>query len=204
MRQSQQLQPATIDEKVKEFKSVIDPILREIPSEEDIILKRLLSRAGEIDGGNQSKQPTSPTAKDMTAYYEATAVKNGLYLKLSIHQNDRLYAQSVRNSLIEEFKPDTTSALMILDIAISAYFRTMRSTRIYNILVQNPDGIVEWSKQKTNLIKEASSQINIANQQFISSISFLKEMNSSLPSIKVQTKNAFIAQNQQFNADTKP
>jgi len=204
MRKSQQLQPATIDEKVKEFKSVIDPILREIPSEEDIILKRFLSRAGEIDGDNQGKQPTPLTAKDMTAYYEATAVKNGHYLKLSIHQNDRLYAQSVRNSLIEEFKPNTTFALMILDTAISAYFRTMRSTYIYNILVQNPDGTVEWSKQKTNLIKEVSSQINIANQQFISSINFLKEMNSGLPSIKVQTKNAFIAQNQQFNADAKP
>lgn len=204
MRQLQQLQPATIDEKVKEFKSVIDPILRETPSEEDIILKRLLSRAGETDGDNQSKRPTPLTAKDMTDYYKATAVKNGLYLKLSIHQNDRLYAQSVRNGFIEEFKPNTTSALMILDIAISAYFRTMRSTSVYNILVQNPDGTVEWSKQKTSLIKEVNSQINIASQQFISSINFLKEMNSDSPSIKVQTKNAFIAQNQQFNADAKP
>jgi len=32
----------------------------------------------------------------------------------------------------------------------------------------------------------------------------LKETNPQLPNIKVQTKNAFIAQNQQFNTDTKP
>jgi len=81
----------------------------------------------------------------------------------------------------------------------------MRSSAIYNALIQTPDGVIDWTdKQKVNLIKELNKQIDIANQQLASSLNYLKEINQQFPNIKVQTKNAFIAQNQQFNTDTKP
>jgi len=81
----------------------------------------------------------------------------------------------------------------------------MRSSAVYNALIQTPNGVVDWTdKQRVNLIKELNKQIDIANQQLISSLNYLKETNPQLPNIKVQTKNAFIAQNQQFNTDTKP
>jgi len=128
-----------------------------------------------------------------------------LYLKASIHQKDRKYISSLRNNLINEFKPKTPSALLILDVAVSAYFRVMRSSAVYNALIQTPNGVVDWTdKQRVNLIKELNKQIDIANQQLISFLNYLKETNPQLPNIKVQTKNAFIAQNQQFNTDTKP
>ena len=71
-----------------------------------------------------------------------------LYLKASIHQKDRKYISSLRNNLINEFKPKTPSALLILDIAVSAYFRVMRSSAIYNALIQTPDGVVDWAGKK--------------------------------------------------------
>jgi len=61
---------------------------------------------------------------------------------------------------------------------------------------------VEATDEENKILKRLSS--TDANQQLISSFSYLREMNSQLPNIRVQTKNAFIARNQQFNAETNP
>ncbi|OGK19963.1 hypothetical protein A3C23_04660 [Candidatus Roizmanbacteria bacterium RIFCSPHIGHO2_02_FULL_37_13b] len=127
-------------------------------------------------------------------------VKNGQMLKTTVHNFDEMYVEEARKSLVNEYKIATLSELMIVDLAINAYFRALRSASVYSILIQNKEGVINYGdQQKINMIKEVGKQTDLANHQFFTAITFLKELRLPPVRVKIQTNEAYIAQNQQIN-----
>ncbi|MBI4226180.1 hypothetical protein HY612_03650 [Candidatus Roizmanbacteria bacterium] len=128
------------------------------------------------------------------------SVRNGNHLEDSVHNLDKPSVDEVRNNIIQEYRVQKLSEMLIVDLAVNAYFRSLRVSRAYIALVQNKDGSVSYGdQQKTNLIKELGKQIETANNQFFTALTFLKELRHPPVKVKIQTKEAYIAQNQQIN-----
>jgi len=90
--------------------------------------------------------------------------------------------------------------MLIVDMAVNAYFRSLRASVIHINLIQNKDGVLLTPEQtRTNLLKELGKQIEMANRQFMTAITFLKELRQPPINVKVHAKEAFVGQNQQFN-----
>lgn len=184
-----------------ELKSAVHPILPKPENSQDELLKRIQGLIKKFLNNPRDKEDfLKQLQENLNKYLEMTAVENGLYLEFSIHKFDQKHVLPVRQNLIEEYKATTFSELLIIDLAINAYFRALRSGSIYNVLAQDKEGTISWpDQQKINLIKEVGKQIEMANRQFLTAMTYLKEFRQQPLNIKVQTKSAFIARNQQFN-----
>lgn len=131
--------------------------------------------------------------------FKLIKIEDEIFAIDSVHPQDQKSLIHIKKKLVEEFKVSTTSELLVLDLACNAYLRSLRTSRIYNILLQTAD-VVEWkSQEKINFIKEASKSIDMANRQFLTALTYLKEIHQPPIKVKVQTNQAFIGQNQQFN-----
>lgn len=162
--------------------------------QEEILLKKI-QMLYKNEEGLGVDELTELLAPEMNKYAKMTGVENGYLIDQAVHAADRPIAGTLRKALLLEHNATSTTARMIIDTAIVAYLRGLRCSKAYTYLLQN-DGIVQ---ERTNLIKEVGKQINLANQEFITSITFLKELNHPKINIKVQSGQTFIAQNQLFN-----
>lgn len=137
---------------------------------------------------------------ELTQIAKITAIQKGKYIRSSVHSLDQDYVIDLRQKLVDEYKAYSTSEMLIVDLALNAYFRSMRCSSIYIAFVQNSNGTVRNNNQlHLNMMKELSKQIEIANRQFQTSITLLKELKQPPIKVKVHAKEAFVAQNQQFN-----
>lgn len=138
--------------------------------------------------------------KDFDYIRTATVIEKGKYVQFSVHSMDKEYVIKLREQLIGEYKASSMSEMLIIDMAINAYFRSLRVSVICINLIQNKDGVILSPEQnRTNLIKELNKQIEMANRQFMTALTFLKELRQPNINVKVHAKEAFVAQNQQFN-----
>jgi len=76
---------------------------------------------------------------------------------------------------------------------------TLHSARLYSYLAQKNDGTFGFNQPRINMMKELGKQVDSANRQYISTLTLLREMKQPQINIKVQSKQAFVDQNQQFN-----
>jgi hypothetical protein len=125
-------------------------------------------------------------------------VVNGSVVEGSVNINHRQQVLRLREDLIKEFKADSVSELMVIDMVINAYFRTIHTTSVYNSFLLAKNGSISYDQTKINMIKELGKQIELANKQFLSTLTILKEMKQPPINIKVSGQ-AFVGQNQQFN-----
>ena len=184
-----------------ELKSAVDSFLFRVIHGQDKSLRKMQNSVKKLFGNSsEDKKLLKEFIKNAEDYLAITAVENGLYLKSSIPKIHHKYVLPLRQNLINEYRASTFSELLIIDIAVNAYFRALSLASICNALVRDDEGVVSWKcQEKINLIKEVGKQVKIANHQFLTAITHLKEFHQKPLNIKVQTKSAFIAQNQQFN-----
>lgn len=129
-------------------------------------------------------------------------VASGLLLESTVHQNHKKYIQILRKRLIIEYDAQSISERMLIDMSVSAYFRSLHTSQIYSALIMDDDGSISYNQLKINALKELTRHIESANRQFISSLAMLKDMKRPPINVKVHSRQAFIAQNQQFNKQT--
>lgn len=131
-----------------------------------------------------------------------TSVQNGQYAWGQVHYLDVEYFYSVRQDLINEYRATTPSELLVIDTILVAYFRYMRVTSAFNSFVEDNNGNQEYSSQTwINMMKELNKAIASASQQFMTALTFLKELKRQPVQVKVHTKKAYFATNQQINED---
>lgn len=148
-----------------------------------------------LDNIDKTKN-TDPTLQALKSDY----VKSGDYLKSSVHWMDTDYVPSVRNNLVTEFNATTTSELLLVDIVANAYFSYMRSSRALKSFIEDNDGRREYESQTwINMMKELSKVVEMTNRHFITTLTCLKEYRQPAVKIRVNAKQAFVSQNQQFN-----
>src|SRR6185312_4235560 len=103
-------------------------------------------------------------------------VARGLFVENTVHTSQKKYIQLLRQRLVIEYKVQTISESMLLDLAISAYFRALQSSTLYNRYAMEPDGSSSYNQLRLNVLKELGKQIEQANRQFLSSLATLREM----------------------------
>ena len=129
------------------------------------------------------------------------SVKTGRYAWGSLTYQDEKYYLSARQDLIEEYQAKTPSELLVIDTALVAYFRYIRATKLFNSLIEDGLGYKDGDQVWINTVKELNKTINSASQQMMMAFTFLKELKRQPIQVKVQTQNAYFAQNQQINED---
>jgi hypothetical protein len=106
----------------------------------------------------------------------------------------------MRFSLVKEYGCKTSLEFMLVDRIVASYWRSMRCDRVFNLLITKEDGGFSCDQLKVNIIKEINKSIEFANRQLNTNIIMLKELKQPKLDVRVNTKTAFIG-NQQFNVN---
>ncbi|MFA4995716.1 MAG: hypothetical protein WC536_01080 [Patescibacteria group bacterium] len=105
--------------------------------------------------------------------------------------------KKMRNDLAKEFDCKTGIELMLVDRIVANYWQTMRCDMVYNRCLVKKDGSFTMDQLKINYMKELSKNKEKAERQLNASIILLKELKQPKLNVKISTKNAFLANNQQ-------
>lgn len=133
-------------------------------------------------------------------YLYATAVEDGRYVSSQAHKDDYYYVKKLRAKIIEENKITSQTEMIIVDMAVISYFRYLRISNLQIRLVSQIGAVAGKDLQpKVNLLKQYDRQIEASYDQFVRSITLLKELRQPKLNVKIHSKETFVAQNQQFN-----
>ena len=130
---------------------------------------------------------------------EINSFKNGLCAASIGRSNDLKTITTIRSNLVEEYSCKTTIEIMLADRIVASYWRAMLCDKISNRLIEKEDRSYSFDQLTVNIIKELNKSIEFANRQLNTNIILLKELKQPKLDVKVNTKNAFISHNQQFN-----
>lgn len=127
-------------------------------------------------------------------------LKRGIWVeKLSRSKYSNSF-RLMRLSLVKEYGCRTPFEFMLVDRIVASYWRSMRCDKVFNLLVTKDDDGFHCDQLTVNVIKEINKSIESANRQLNTSIIMLKELKQPKLDVKINTKNAFIG-NQQFNVN---
>ena len=162
-------------------------------------LIELQELAKDINEGKQDEELTNKfIAKQQEVMWE-NGVINGKTVEGSVANAYQKQVRRLRKQLIAEHQASSASEFMLIDLMVNAYFRGLHSARLYSCLAQKNDGTMSFEQPRINMMKELGKQVESANRQYISTLTLLKEIRQPQINIKVQSKQAFVGQNQQFN-----
>jgi hypothetical protein len=122
-------------------------------------------------------------------------IDNGFSILESVDVGCRGMIYRLRKELIKEFNCTTYSEKALVDLAISAYARNVTYSKKLLCLRDNK----YLTHERNGLMSMLSKEIDKANRHFITAIETLKQFKQPQLKINVKTKNAFIAEKQQFN-----
>ncbi|MDD2807378.1 MAG: hypothetical protein PHW95_02580 [Patescibacteria group bacterium] len=120
---------------------------------------------------------------------------NGFGIMGAVEVDNRGLIQTLRKKLIKEFDCKSYSEKALVDLAVNAYSRNL--TFSTSLITSNKMGYT--TQLLNNYLSIASKEIDRANRQFITALETLRQLKQPELKVNVKTKNAFIAQNQQFN-----
>lgn len=150
-------------------------------------------------GGSDDKKLLNEYVDKFIEIGKIDGVFNGRFVETTVSSGHITSVTKLRQKLIIEYNAQSVSEMMIIDMSINAYFRSLHISQLYSALIMDKDGSISYNQLKINILKELTKHIESANRQFMSSLSMLKEMKRPAINVKVHSKQAFIAQNQQFN-----
>lgn len=104
---------------------------------------------------------------------------------------------TTRKSIVDEYNCKTPLELMIVDRIVANYWKAMRCNSIFNRFTASKDGTFSFDQLKVNILKELDKCSEKADRQLNADIILLKELKQPKLNVKISTKNAFIANNQQ-------
>ncbi len=150
------------------------------------------------DSDNQKLKDKFQISFDQYLY--ETAIEDGRYVSSKAHKDDYYYVKRLRTKIIEENRIEYQTEMAIVDMAVISYFRYLRISQAQIILAtQLRLATDKYFQSKINLLKQYDKQIESSYRMFISSVTFLKELRQPKLNVKIQSKETFVAQNQQIN-----
>ena len=124
-------------------------------------------------------------------------LKNGVWAGNLSYQKYFKSLTTMRSSLVKEYDCKTPIELMLVDRIVANYWQAMRSDTLLNHYIENEDGSFSINQLKINTIREFNRGLERADRQLNASIILLKGLKQPKLNIRVNTENAYIAQNQQ-------
>lgn len=188
----------------EEKKIILDQFIDSVRHKEEDLIEKIQQL--DQEGAKSPHDETIPVRlqESFLEYIRLTNVSSGGQLTSSVHKLDQAAVNDVRKQLLAEFAPISASEALVVDQALNAYFRSLRLSQAHLGLIQDATGNTRnWDSQVTvNFIKEIGKQANFANQQFITALEYLKSSKQPPIKVKVNAKQAFVAQNQQINKNS--
>lgn len=135
---------------------------------------------------------------------KANGLKNGLWAANLSYGKYHKFLGTTRSMLVKEYDCKTPIELMLADRIVANYWRSMRLDTTLNFLIEKEEGGYSFTDQKVNIVRELSKGLESASRQLNTSILLLKELKQPKLNVKINTDNAFIGQNQQFNTGKPP
>ena len=146
----------------------------------------------------ESKEETRITLNK--AYNNAVyahSLDNHVAICNTVDKNYHGLVVNMTNQLISDFDCRAPHEKALAELIASSYARYID----YSALFANIRNIEYLSDVKTRFYSLYSKESDKAYRQFNTALSTLKQLKSPTPSINVIAKNAFVAQNQQLNAE---
>jgi len=187
----QEIQPDKIDELRHIFMKDIFPDDESIKECADLVVKSKRLTPKQIEKKDE-------LAFELVMKY---GLKNGIWAKNLDHDKYYEALEKIRHDIVAECSCKNSLELMIADRIVANYWRAMKCDRIFNRLMENEDGKFSFDQLKVNILKELNKGMDFANRQLNANIILLKELKQPKLNVKVNTRSAFIGENQQFNVN---
>lgn len=186
---------------IEEKKLILDKCIDDARQEEEQLIGNIEKLNVEAAQSPDDQTILPKLNEALFRYMRLTNVSSGGQLSSSVHILDQPAVNDLRKRLLTEYAPISASEALVVDQIVLAYFRSLRLSQAHLGLIQDSTGSVrKWDNQIiVNLIKEIGKQANFANQQFITALEYLKSAKQPPIKVRVNAKEAFVAQNQQFN-----
>jgi hypothetical protein len=119
----------------------------------------------------------------------------------SFNPTYRGLVHEMSKQIAKEYGVVTCAEKAITEVAVNAFVRVIDNSRRLNNCLEGGEFI---TSERTNYLAMLSKQIDRANRQFVSALVTLKQLKTPALEMNIKTKNAFVAQNQQINAESNP
>jgi hypothetical protein len=122
-------------------------------------------------------------------------IENNLSMVESVEARYRGLIINLRRELIKEYNCKSYGEKALIDMMVGAYARNLSLTK----RLINSSGKDYTTALLNNYISAMSKEVDRANRHFITALETLRQMKQPELKVNIKSKNAFIAQNQQFN-----
>ena len=107
-------------------------------------------------------------------------------------------AKELSSQIIDEYQCTTHAEKMLVETIVNAFIQNLENSRRFNGCIKSNEFI---SSELTQYLAILGKQIDRSHRQFLSSLSMLKQLKQPQMEINIKTNNAFVANNQQINAN---
>lgn len=122
---------------------------------------------------------------------------NDYVLAYTVAENYRGLVVELRRKLIKNFDCKTHAEKALVDMAVSGYMRVLRASQAFT-------GCLSQGSTNNNLnqfMSIMSKEIDRAHRHFTTAYQMLVQLKQPSLNVHLKTKNAFVAQAQQFNVE---
>ena len=146
---------------------------------------------------HQKEQMQKELQAPILSAMHALEVESHIALMETFPEKYRGMVKELTDQTIKEYGCTTHVEKMVAETLAGSFVRYIDSSRRYNKFIPGTG----TTGVQNQLLGVMSKQTDRAYRQFLSAVSMLKQLKQPQLEINIQTKNAFVAQNQQFNAN---
>lgn len=117
----------------------------------------------------------------------------------SFNSQYRGLAKELSTQIIKDYNATTSVEKALSELIANAFIRVIDNSRRLNNDLGGPG--IPITETKTKYLTMLSLQVDRANRQFLNALITLKQLKAPTIEMNIKTKNTFVAQNQQINAD---
>jgi len=121
-------------------------------------------------------------------------------LMASFSQQYRGMAKEMTIKLIKENSCDTHTEKMLAEVIANSFVRTIENSKRLNGCMDVAEYI---SDERTRYLTYLSKQIDRSHRQYLTALTTLKQLKAPSIEMNIKTTNAFVAHNQQINAQNE-
>ena len=136
--------------------------------------------------------------KEVQSLMSGLEVETHVALMSSVNKKYGGMAKELSSQLIDEYQCTTHAEKMLVETIVGAFIQNLENSRRFNGCIKSNEFI---SSELTQYLAILGKQIDRSHRQFLSSLSMLKQIKQPQMEINIKTNNAFVANNQQINAN---
>lgn len=186
---------------------------RELKERADILYQELIKTPDFFDSSEKSKEKFASFIKNEGHHTLAeteeivslvdeirkdNGLQNGYWAAHLDHYQYLNFLTTTRDKLVKEYNCKTPIELMLVDRIVASYWRAMKCDKFFNRYLIQENGDLSYDQMKINFLNGLNRSTELADRQLNANIILLKELKQPKLNVKISTKNAYVANNQQI------